>query len=351
LNVTVVIPTYNRASLVCRAVDSALAAIRPGDEVIVVDDGSTDDTGHRLRRYANRVRHLRVPHAGVSAARNRGVRESRAPLVAFLDSDDEWMPDKLELQRALMAGRPEVLFCFSDFGLRRRNGAEVRRYFQNWHRDPRGWEEILGPPFPYSALAPLPAGREDFRIYVGDLYPTHMRGDYVCTCSVVVRREKAAGALHFTEGLQRYEDWECWGRLARAGLAAYMDTETLWNYDHDGPRLNRADESYCETARLSILERLWGRDPDFLAKHGEQFREVLTLRRRARARALLALGRTREAREELRRAGSWSIRERTLASLPGSLTRTILAVRQRLRRGRRAEHEGDATGRRARAEG
>jgi glycosyltransferase involved in cell wall biosynthesis len=333
-SVAVIIPTYNRASILPRAIDSALAAVEPGDEVIVVDDGSTDDTARRMREYGSRIRYLESRHGGVAAARNLGVREARAPLVAFLDSDDEWMPDKLKLQRALMAQRPEVLFCFSDFGYRSRRGEEVGRYLHTWHRDPRGWDEILGPPVPFSSLAPLPPGRPDFMVYVGDLYPTEMLGDYVCTCTVMVRREQAGDALRFTEGLQVYEDWECFGRLARRGLAAYLDTATFWTYDHAGPRLTRSDELYHETARISILQRVWGSDPDFLEKHGRRFQTVLTSHRRARARALMALGRTREAREELRLAGSSSLSERALASLPGDITRVIVTARRRLRPGR-----------------
>ena len=113
--VSVVIPTYNRAALVGRAVRSALAETSPGDEVIVVDDGSTDDTEEALAPYRDRIRYFRARHGKAGAARNHGVREARNGLVAFLDSDDEWMPDKLVLQRAALAARPDAVFCFSDF--------------------------------------------------------------------------------------------------------------------------------------------------------------------------------------------------------------------------------------------
>lgn len=111
LPISVVIPTYNRATLVRRAVQSALAAMRPEDEVIVVDDGSTDDTATVLAAYGNRIRFLRVARGGPGAARNHGVQTARHPLIAFLDSDDEWMSDKLTLQRAVMQARGEVVFC------------------------------------------------------------------------------------------------------------------------------------------------------------------------------------------------------------------------------------------------
>src|SRR5262245_57644303 len=161
LGISVVIPAYNRAHTVGRAIDSALAAVRPGDEVLVVDDGSTDDTAARVRAYVERdrerLRFVPLPHRGPGTTRNRGVGEARHPLVAFLDSDDEWFPDKLELQRAVMEAKPEVLFCFSDFAHRSGNGAVSRRYLRRWHGDARSWTQILGPGVPFSSLGPLPS--------------------------------------------------------------------------------------------------------------------------------------------------------------------------------------------------
>jgi glycosyltransferase involved in cell wall biosynthesis len=325
--VSVIIPTRDRAALLRVAIESALAAVRPGDEVLVVDDGSTDDTPSVTAAYRG-VRCVRTERLGPGAARNRGAREARQPLLAFLDSDDRFMPDKLELQRRLMERRPDVLFCFSDFAHRTRDGAEQHGCLQRWHGDPRGWEQILGPGRHYSELAPLPEGRPDFVVHVGDLYPATLRGDYVCTSTSMVRRETAA--LRFAEDLYLYEDWECFARLARAGHAAYLDCETQWNCDHAGERLTRVDDLASATARITVLQRVWGSDAEFLAQHGERYRERLASQRRARARALIALGRTREAREELRQAGNASARERVLARLPGAIAYGLLAARRRL---------------------
>jgi glycosyltransferase involved in cell wall biosynthesis len=329
--VSVVIPTYNRAAIVTEAIDSALAAARPGDEVLVVDDGSADDTAARVRAYGDPVRLVASEHVGPGAARNRGIREARHPLVAFLDSDDVWMKDKLELQRAVMGAREDVLFCFSDFAHRTRDGREIRRCLVRWHGDARSWDEILAPGVAFSALAPLPAGRADFRVHVGDLYERELHGDYVCTSTVVVRKAAAGAALRFAEDLRRFQDWECFGRLAGAGTAAYLDCETQWNRDHAGARLTRADELYCETARLAVLERVWGSDAAFLARHGDSYRAVVSGHRHARARALLAEGRNAEARQEFRAAGSAGLLDRLLSSLPGPLTRALVGARRRLR--------------------
>src|SRR5436190_457298 len=105
LTVSVVIPTYNRAALVPRAVASAIANTVSGDEIIVVDDGSTDGTREALAPFAKKIRLLEGRHAGAGAARNLGIAEARGDLIAFLDSDDEWLRNKLMLQRALMEAR------------------------------------------------------------------------------------------------------------------------------------------------------------------------------------------------------------------------------------------------------
>lgn len=110
--VSVVIPTYNRSLSVCDSIESALGQTYGNVEVIVVDDGSTDDTPAVLAGYGDRIRHVRQDNAGPSAARNRGFRESRGEIIAFLDSDDTWLPDKIERQVALMErGGPEMVCC------------------------------------------------------------------------------------------------------------------------------------------------------------------------------------------------------------------------------------------------
>jgi len=98
VKVSVVIPTYNRAGFVTRAIDSALAQTYRDFEIVVVDDGSTDDTERILRAYGDRIRYLRQENAGVSRARNAGIAAARGEWIAFLDSDDEWLSEKLAVQ-------------------------------------------------------------------------------------------------------------------------------------------------------------------------------------------------------------------------------------------------------------
>lgn len=107
-DVAVVIPTYQYGHYVGRAIESALGQSRPPAEVIVVDDGSTDDTASVLARYAPHVRLLRQENRGVAGARNAGILASTAPLLAFLDADDVWEPTKLEAQVRRWQAEPHI---------------------------------------------------------------------------------------------------------------------------------------------------------------------------------------------------------------------------------------------------
>ena len=120
--------------MVRRAVESALAASAPGDEIIVVDDGSTDHTAETLEFYRNQIRYYRVTNAGPSAARNFAISQSTSDLIAFLDDDDEWMPHKLALHRELMQSRPDILFSFSNFSSSFHDGRIQEHCLFNWGR-------------------------------------------------------------------------------------------------------------------------------------------------------------------------------------------------------------------------
>lgn len=335
--ISIIIPTYNRAKLVPRAVQSALATVSPGDEILVVDDGSTDATEEALAPYRAQIRYLRIAHGGAAASRNCGLAEARCPLVAFLDSDDEWFADKLMLQRTVMHARPDVLFCFSDFAHRDRSGVAHHNYLMNWHHDPRGWEEILGPGRLFSSLGVLPTDRADFFVHVGNLYASAMMADYVFTSTLVVRRALAGSAFHFPEDVYFLEDQACFARLARKGLGAYLACETTWNHGHDGPRLTDGDTLYFATARVSLLERVWGTDADFLAQYGQQFRCMWAKQQLFRARGLLSMGRATEARDVLRLIGGGPLLYRFLAYLPGAVVRELVGRGRRFMRFMRKE--------------
>ena len=188
--VSVVIPTYNRADLVPRAIDSVLAQSYAPLEVIVVDDASTDGTAAALAGIADpRLTYIRHgANRGVSAAQNTGIRASKGELVAFLGDDDTWLPGKLAKQVPLFE-HPEVglVYCGVEAVDR-----EDRRQWVSW-----------------------PSKR-------GRIYEALLFKNYMYAPAVVVRRSCLAGGNLFDERLRAHEDHDLWLRIARTWLVDYV---------------------------------------------------------------------------------------------------------------------------------
>jgi glycosyltransferase involved in cell wall biosynthesis len=114
--ISVIIPTYNRADWILRALESVIKAVEYGDEIIVIDDGSNDDTEIVLEKYKHVIQYIKTDNGGAGRARNIGVKIAANPLISFLDSDDEWTADHLLIHRQFLTNS-NVLFSFSNFDL------------------------------------------------------------------------------------------------------------------------------------------------------------------------------------------------------------------------------------------
>ncbi|WP_321494390.1 glycosyltransferase family A protein [uncultured Desulfobacter sp.] len=133
--ISVVLPTFNRAWTLAKALDSALAQDYLNREIIVVDDGSTDGTRELLAGYKDKIRVLFQDNKGVSAARNLGIRESRGSFIALLDSDDAWEKNKLSCQMAFFQSNPGAMICQTE-EIWIRKGKRVNP--KNKHKKPSG---------------------------------------------------------------------------------------------------------------------------------------------------------------------------------------------------------------------
>ena len=336
-SVSVIIPTFNRASLASRAVASALAAIAPGDEIVVIDDGSSDDTATQLEvAFGDQIRIVRTPNNGAGAARNRGIAEARCPLIAFLDSDDEWFPIKLYLQRCVMAAHPNIVGCFSDFRMKDREGGEHSGWMKNWCDYGQAWQVVLGPPLPFSSFALLPKGHADFDVYIGDLYPWLLEGNPIATSTLMMRSSVVRSSVRFAENVPTFEDLWCFASLARVGRLALLGCETAWNNGHGGPRLTNSSSALtCVSLRLRLLEEFWGCDAQFLARDCARYERIRSALSLELVTLLIYEGRMVEARALLRGLPNASFSHRTIAKLPGLAARSVLRARRWLRGGAR----------------
>ena len=265
---SVVIPTWNRAGMVCDAVASALCQRSGQVEVIVVDDGSTDNTVNLLRHtFGSQISLLRLPERlGVSAARNKGTRLATGELVAYLDSDDVWLPGKLDAELRLLEKYPDAEAVISD-SLR----------FVNGQPDQQSRFSLIG-------LLEASAGQPCWVSECRWLWTNSMKG--VQMSAMTLRRQildRIEGPL-FAEDLIWCEDWEFQMRLFHS--RPVMVLPEVWTQARcvdDGARLGRWNPGKAMTseqevgllsARLKVMERahwLTGLD-SHLATELERFR-------------------------------------------------------------------------------
>ncbi len=222
-SVSVVIATYNYARYLRAALESVRRQTFDSWELVVVDDGSTDATPQVVRPYLAdpRVRYHRTGHAGVAAAKNAGVRLARAPLVAFLDADDVWMPTKLARQAALFRADPPLGVA----------------YTRRWLIDEEGRRlEYEQPP-----------------LFRGRVLDELFRTNFVCFSSAMVRRAALDDAGPFDEGLALAVDYDLWLRVALRYRFDYVD-EPLVEYRTGHANLSSRTEERLVTA-LRIMHR------------------------------------------------------------------------------------------------
>ncbi len=191
ITVSVVIPVYNSSEYISRTIESVLAQRHKPDEIIVVDDGSTDETRQKVTRYEPKVKYIYQTNAGASAARNTGIKTSSGEWIAFLDGDDEWLPEYLQKQLALLERNPQLVWTTANY----------LRCFCNEDRKVDG-DEVH--------KADIPGGREYFDSYF-EAYLNKTRG---WTGTMIIKRDvfEATGLFH--EGQIRFNDEDMWWRIA-----------------------------------------------------------------------------------------------------------------------------------------
>ena len=273
VDVSVIIPTYNRAHLVVESIESALRQTAPPREIIVIDDGSTDDTSRALRSFGDRIISVRQENQGVGSARNRGMALARGRYIAFLDSDDIWPEFKLELQVAVMEGNPDLGLLFSDFLIMRETGELVPHGLHTWYHHSKPWEEI----FDRVAVSTvsIPSIVSPVRLYCGWLYRALLDEFYVLTSCAIVRADRLTPDARFTEGVKIYEDWEFFARISRTSVTGYLELDTTINRGgNDRPRVTDASIASKAESRLRMIDAVWKSDREFLLAHQVDVRKV-----------------------------------------------------------------------------
>lgn len=304
--VSIVIPTYNRQELVIEAIESVLAQSYRDFEIIVVDDGSTDETSARLEHYSNRIEYRKQKNQGVAAARNTGIRLSQGEFICFLDSDDLWEPRKLETQVAFADAHSEyALLC----------------------------TEVRG--FSIDAVAIGRNKSEMYDIQNGFVVEQLLFGNWIQTSSVMVRRECFDEVGLFDEAVGQFgEDWLLWMRVA-SKFPVFFIPEPLvsYRYQPGGLTLSRPEEQF--RSLMGCLEAM---------KDFPQFQRKPYLLREAEYRICLGRAWHDRSAQEYDLAIAKLVRARKLRRIPlvplCLLTRAILE--KNFKRKRTPPHKTDS---------
>jgi glycosyltransferase involved in cell wall biosynthesis len=218
--ISVVIPAYNQAMYVRQAIQSVLDQTNPDFELVVVDDGSTDETPEIIARIQDpRIRVIRQRNAGLSAARNTGLRESSAPLITFLDSDDYFLPDKLEVLSRHLDNHPEVGLVVGRAKYVDQTGNTIA-------------EQTRTPP--------------------GLVLPALLMANPICVSGILLRRTWLESVGVFDETLRACEDWDLWLRLIAAGCQmAWLENPVVAYRLHSG-QMTRQSERMRKALHLTL---------------------------------------------------------------------------------------------------
>ncbi len=197
MNITVVVPTYNRYHLLKRALDSVYAQRYRVGEVIVIDDGSSDETS-QIKKDFPLIKYIYQNNSGVSSARNLGIKSATYEWIAFLDSDDTWHKDKIQLQVELHQSNPELRMSYTD---------------ENWIRD--------------GVRVKIP---KKFRKFGGDIFDECLSHCIIAPSATLLHRDLIEKVGDFDESLEVCEDYDLWLRVAVDNEIGLVDKPLITKY-------------------------------------------------------------------------------------------------------------------------
>ncbi len=226
--ISVIIPTYNRCELLQRAVLSVLKQTRPADEIIIIDDGSTDGTAELIPKKFPQILYSRQENKGVSAARNAGIESASGEWIAFLDSDDTWLPRKLEYQQKSLVENPEFLICHTN-EIWIRHGKRVNPLKKHQKSGGYIFEKCL----PLCVISPS---------------------------AVILHRSVFKRFGKFDTGLPVCEDYDLWLRICAFLPVLYLEKPLITKYGGHADQLSRSTWG-LDRFRIQALEKIIA-DPD-----------------------------------------------------------------------------------------
>ena len=223
MKVSVIIPTYNRKHTLSRAIESIISQTIKPLEIIIVDDGSDDGTREWIKQEYPFIQYLNQNNSGVSASRNRGIFSANGNWIAFLDSDDEWIPEKLERQLSILRSDKEAVFCHTN-EIWIRNGTRVNQMKKH-------------------------------EKYGGYIFEKCLDMCRISPSSSIIKKEVFDHIGYFDESLIVCEDYDLWLRIAAHYKVLFLDQPLIKKYGDHVDQLSRV-EGGIEKYRIQSLEKI-----------------------------------------------------------------------------------------------
>jgi len=221
--ISVIIPTYNRASVLPRAIDSVLSQSLVATEIIIVDDGSTDETPNLIAKENSKVKYIRQDNKGVSAARNLGIKNATSEWVCLLDSDDSWQADKLEKQVEALTNNPDYFICHTN---------------ETWFRNGK----ILNQGKKHKKLG-------------GHIFQHCLPLCAISPSSVMIKKTLFDNVGLFDENLPACEDYDMWLRICSTYPVLFIDEALTNKFGGHDDQLSRQHWG-MDRFRIIALEKI-----------------------------------------------------------------------------------------------
>lgn len=265
-SVSVIIPTYNRSRLLSEAIESVIRQDVTDCEleVIVVDDGSTDNTADVVKSFGPRVRYIYQKNRGAGVARNHGIEVARGEWIAFLDSDDRWLPHKLSLQFRMLEAFREYRAVHTNFYTFSEQRIIIENGLGYWLECFNGkasmkWLDIYTQEYDARRVlsATGPKVHTPVTVYGGNLFGPLLKAPCAACWTLLVAREQLTPEVRFAESYPTWEDYWFFCRLSEACDLLFLDTPTAENRAHGGPRLTHARRYQTLECYLDICRKIY----------------------------------------------------------------------------------------------
>jgi glycosyltransferase involved in cell wall biosynthesis len=229
--ISVILPVYNRPKWSVEAVESVLSQTFTDFELIVIDDGSTEDIQGALKPYLDKIQYIYQSNGGVAKARNHGIKEAKGEYIAFIDCDDRWMPFKLELLHEAILRHPELALICTDFSAFREDEivakSYIKKYFSVFERLGLDFKDIFQNSEDISAFSPNSAC-ESKKIYWGKAFPSLFQGGILIPSTAIIKKSILDEMGGFDETLPGVDDYKLSLLISIKYPIGYIDCPTAW---------------------------------------------------------------------------------------------------------------------------